>query len=47
MMTDSQAMEAIHALLDGVEWTQDTIENVAGFVQATGREIRPPQEVSR
>ncbi len=37
---DHDAMEAITALLDGVEWNADTLERIAEIVRATGREVR-------
>ena len=40
--TDTQAMDEIHALLDGTEWDTETIEHVAEIVGRTGRKIREP-----
>lgn len=44
-MTDSETLDAIAALLDGAEWTAETIEHVAQFVIESGRTIREPHEV--
>ena len=39
MMTDTQAMDSIAALMSGNEWSPDTLERIADIVRATGREI--------
>ena len=44
-MTDKQAIEAIHAILDGTEWEPQTLDDIAEVVLATGREIRDPNEM--
>ena len=43
---DTVAMDKIHMLLDGVEWSPDTLDEIARLVEATGRLIRDPEEVS-
>jgi hypothetical protein len=43
-MTDTETLDAIAALLDGCEWTAETIEHVARLVMESGRTIREPQE---
>ena len=39
-ITDQEAMEAIHALLSGKEWTSETLDMIAALVRLTGRAIR-------
>lgn len=41
---DRAAMNTIHKLLDGVEWSADTLDEIARAVLVTGREIRSPEE---
>jgi hypothetical protein len=41
-LDDSSAIADIHALLDGEEWSTETIEHVAELVRRTGRVIREP-----
>jgi hypothetical protein len=45
-MDDTEAMNAIHALMDGTEWSADTLEEIADVVLATGRTITDPNEVT-
>ena len=40
--SDTEALNRIHACLDGVEWSADTLEAIAALVEATGRPIAPP-----
>lgn len=46
MITDYEngALDQIAALLDGVEWTPDTLDAIATIIVATGREVRDPSE---
>ena len=37
---DYTALEAIHSLLDGMEWSGDTLDQVAQVLQKTGRPVR-------
>ncbi|WP_329492442.1 hypothetical protein OG618_37345 (plasmid) [Kitasatospora sp. NBC_01246] len=39
VLTDADAMEQIHALLSGHNWTPDHINRVAAIVNATGRTV--------
>lgn len=41
---DSEALDRIHKLLDGREWSADTLDAIADVVRSTGRVIREPQE---
>lgn len=43
--TDTEAMNRIHALMDGQEWSLDTLQDIAEVVQLTGRVIREPHEM--
>lgn len=38
------ACDRIALLLDGKEWTSDTLEQVAALIRATGRDVREPVE---
>ena len=40
--TIEQALEAIHAALDGIEWSPDTLDTIASIIMSTGRTIAPP-----
>jgi hypothetical protein len=42
-MTDTELLVAIQQLLDGVEWTPDTLERIAELLNANGYRI-PDQE---
>ncbi len=42
--TDTEAIEAIHKLMDREEWDSDTLEAIAKEVTLTGRAIRDPNE---
>lgn len=42
-----RALRRIHAILDGTEWSPDTLAEVADVVAAAGLEIRDPAEVAR
>lgn len=48
-MTPEEALLRIQELLDGVEWTPDTLEAIAVVVQAAGYRVRDLNdgEVSR
>lgn len=41
---DTDALDRIHAILDGSEWDCDTTVAVADVVTSTGRTIREPDE---
>lgn len=36
------ALDAIHAELDGIEWSPDTLDRIAYIVESTGRALRDP-----
>ncbi len=42
--SDTEAIEAIHKLMDKEEWDSDTLEAIAEEVILTGRAIRDPNE---
>lgn len=42
-MSDTEILDAIYAVLTGVEWDPGTIEEVADLVERSGRHIAPPQ----
>jgi hypothetical protein len=46
-ITDTEAMNRIHQLLDGTEWDSDTTQEIALVVRATEREIAEPGEYTR
>jgi hypothetical protein len=39
-MTKSELLQAIQEMLDGVEWTPDTLENIARLLNDNGYPIR-------
>jgi hypothetical protein len=41
-VSDTEALDRIHACLTGLEWSADTLEAIAALVDATGRPIAPP-----
>ena len=41
-MTDTEALVAIHHILDGQVWSADHLESIAEVVTSTGRTIRSP-----
>lgn len=41
-MTDTEAMVAIHHILDGRSWSADDLESISEVINKTGRTIRPP-----
>lgn len=43
-ITDQEAMSKIHQLMNGTEWDSQTLDDIAGVVQQTGRGIDPPRE---
>ena len=43
-LDESSALDSIHAVLDGREWSSEDLETVARIVEATGREVNPPRE---
>jgi len=44
-LTDTQAMARIHELMDGTEWSADTLDLICNVVLDTGRVIRDTGEV--
>lgn len=47
MALDSGALVRIHRLLDGRQWSADTLDAIADVVRSTGRVIREPKESAR
>ena len=43
-LSDTEALDRIHACLTGLEWSADTLEAIAALVDATGRPIAPPPQ---
>jgi hypothetical protein len=41
-LSDTEALDRIHAGLTGLEWSADTLEAIAALVEGTGRPIAPP-----
>jgi hypothetical protein len=41
-LSDTEALDRIHACLTGLEWSADTLEAIGALVDATGRPIAPP-----
>ena len=39
-MTDTEAMDAIAAILSGTEWSADTLDEIADVVRSTDREVK-------
>ena len=39
-MNDHELVLAIQELLDGVEWNADTLDEIAGLLQANGYKVR-------
>jgi hypothetical protein len=44
-ISDGEAMTIIYEILDGVEWSADTLEAIASIVMQAGYNIRNPHEV--
>jgi hypothetical protein len=42
---DQAALNMIHRLMDGKEWSLDTLDEIANLILTTGRKIREPMEV--
>lgn len=42
MTSERAAMLAIHALMDGKEWSDDTLQGIAGVLASVGLRIREP-----
>lgn len=40
---DTKAIEAIHKIMDGTEWSSDTLDAIGHVITSTQREIRPPE----
>lgn len=45
VLRDYDAINTIHALLDGQEWDPDTLDAIATVIAATGREVRDPMDM--
>lgn len=41
-MTDADALDAIHAWLNGKLWSSDTLDHIAEILESTGRVIATP-----
>jgi hypothetical protein len=41
-LSDTEALDRIHACLTGLEGAADTVEAIAALVDTTGRPIAPP-----
>jgi hypothetical protein len=39
-MSDREAMDYIHDILDGREWDSDTLSEVVEILRETGRDVR-------
>jgi hypothetical protein len=46
-LSDTEALDRIHACLTGLEWSADTLEAIAALVDATGRPIARPSPDDR
>jgi hypothetical protein len=46
-LSDTDALDRIHACLSGLEWSADTLEAIAALVEATGRCVAPPPPDNR
>lgn len=46
-MTDHELLLAIHALLDGKDWTSDTLGEIAALLDAAGYPIRDVNDEER
>jgi len=44
-LSDTRALNEIHKLLDGVEWSPDTLDGISGLVERTGRPIRDIEDL--
>lgn len=44
-LTPEEALQAIHALLDGQEWNANTMDAVASIVRQAGYIVRDPSDV--
>lgn len=40
------ALDQIALLLDGTEWSPDTLEGIANIIRGTGRVVRDPDDVA-
>jgi hypothetical protein len=40
---DRDAIDAIHEVLDGTEWSIDMLDTIADVIRLTGRTLREPQ----
>lgn len=43
LWSDAEAMNAIHRIMSGVEWSPDTLDEIGLVVEWSGREILPPE----
>jgi hypothetical protein len=46
-LSDTEALDRIHACLTGLEWSADTLEAIAALVEAPSRPIAPPPPDNR
>lgn len=44
-ITDTQAVDALHALLNGEEWDSDTFDTMAMILETAGRPIADPNDI--
>jgi hypothetical protein len=44
-LTDTEAVDQIHKLMDGLEWSADTLDEMARLVELTGRLIQDPNDI--
>lgn len=44
-ITDTQAVDALHALLSGEEWDSGTFDTIAMILWAAGRPIADPNDI--
>ena len=43
-MTDKEALDRIFAIMDGEEWSANTLDEIADVLAKTGREVRDTWE---
>ena len=44
---DSEALHSIHALMDGTEWSADTLQDIAAVLKRAGLPVREPADDDR
>lgn len=42
MLTDAEAIDRIHRLIDGTDWSIDHLQWIAEILELAGRKVRPP-----